>query len=47
LKEAGELDLPNITRYVISEVEQRLVHKAPIRPFFLRWSEQGHIRERL
>ncbi len=47
LKEAGELDLPNVTRYVISEVEQRLVNKAANRPFFLRWSPEGSVRERL
>lgn len=47
LKEASELDLPNITRFVISEIEQRLVKKAANRPFFLRWSAEGHVRERL
>ncbi len=47
LAEAAELDLPNVTRYVISEVEARLVQRASIRPFMLSWSPQGHRRERL
>jgi 8-oxo-dGTP pyrophosphatase MutT (NUDIX family) len=47
LPEASELDLPNVTRYVISEVEARLVRKEELRPFFLRWSNNGHVRERI
>lgn len=47
LEEASELDLPNVTRYVISEVEQRLVDGKTLKPFFLRWSRQGHQRERI
>ena len=47
LQEASELDLPNVTRYVISEVEQRLIDKKRLKPFFLRWARSGHIRERI
>ena len=47
LTEAAELDLPNITRYVISEIEARLVQREALRPFFLRWSRQGHINDRI
>ena len=47
LKEAGELDLPNVTRFVISEVEARLVRKEALRPFHLYWSKNAHVRSRL
>jgi 8-oxo-dGTP pyrophosphatase MutT (NUDIX family) len=47
LKEAGELDLPNVTRFVISEVEARLVREEALRPFHLYWSDKGHVRSRL
>ena len=47
LPEVAELDLPNVTRFVISEVEARLVRQEAIRPFYLYWSENGHVRERL
>lgn len=47
LSEAGELDLPNVTRYVISEIEARLVRREDPRPFMLRWSPKGHVRERI
>jgi 8-oxo-dGTP pyrophosphatase MutT (NUDIX family) len=47
LAEAVALDLPNVTRFVISEVEARLVRQEPLRPFHLYWSPSGHVRERL
>ncbi|MDZ4761161.1 MAG: NUDIX hydrolase [Alphaproteobacteria bacterium] len=47
LAQVAELDLPNVTRYVISEVEARLVRRETLRPFMLRWSAKGHVRERL
>jgi 8-oxo-dGTP pyrophosphatase MutT (NUDIX family) len=47
LKEAGELDLPNVTRFVISEVEARLLRGEALRPFHLYWAETGHVRSRL
>ncbi len=47
LAEAAELDLPNVTRFVISEVEARLVGKSEERPFHLYWTQAGHVRERI
>jgi 8-oxo-dGTP pyrophosphatase MutT (NUDIX family) len=47
LAEVAALDLPNVTRFVISEVEARLVRQENARPFYLYWSETGHVRERL
>lgn len=47
LDEVAKLDLPNVTRYVISEVEARLMRDEQLRPFFLRWSAEGHVRERI
>lgn len=47
LPEVAELDLPNVTRFVISEVEARLTGDA-VRPFYLYWAaEGGHVRERI
>ena len=47
LPEVAGLDLPNVTRFVISEVEARLVRKESLRPFHLYWTEAGHVRERI
>lgn len=47
LAEVANLDLPNVTRFVISEVEARLVKQEALRPFYLYWSQSGHVRERL
>ncbi len=47
LPEVAELDLPNVTRFVISEVEARLVRQEAARPFYLYWAESGHVRERI
>jgi 8-oxo-dGTP pyrophosphatase MutT (NUDIX family) len=47
LAEVATLDLPNVTRFVISEVEARLVRQEAVRPFYLYWSPAGHVRERL
>jgi 8-oxo-dGTP pyrophosphatase MutT (NUDIX family) len=47
LAEAGELDLPNVTRFVISEVEARLVKEQVVKPFHLYWTQSGHVRERI
>jgi 8-oxo-dGTP pyrophosphatase MutT (NUDIX family) len=41
------LDLPNVTRFVISEVEARLVRNEAAKPFYLYWSESGHVRSGL
>lgn len=47
LAEVRELDLPNVTRFVISEVEARLLGQEEHRPFHLYWTQQGHVRERI
>jgi 8-oxo-dGTP pyrophosphatase MutT (NUDIX family) len=47
LAEVSQLDLPNVTRFVISEVEARLVRQETLRPFYLYWSPTGHVRERI
>jgi len=47
LGEVAQLDLPNVTRFVISEVEARLVKHEALKPFHLYWTQDGHVRERL
>ncbi len=47
LAEVSGLDLPNVTRFVISEVEARLTGQSPIKPFHLYWTQSGHVRERI
>ncbi len=47
LPEVADLDLPNVTRFVISEVEARLVKQEALRPFHLYWAPSGHVRERI
>lgn len=47
LAEVAKLDLPNVTRFVISEAEARLVRQEGLRPFYLYWAPTGHVRERL
>jgi 8-oxo-dGTP pyrophosphatase MutT (NUDIX family) len=47
LAEVADLDLPNVTRFVISEVEARLAGQALIKPFHLYWTQTGHVRERI
>jgi 8-oxo-dGTP pyrophosphatase MutT (NUDIX family) len=47
LQEVAVLDLPNVTRFVISEVEARLVRQEAAKPFYLYWAESGHVRERI
>jgi len=47
LAEVAGLDLPNVTRFVISEVEARLTGKGEERPFHLYWTQSGHGRERI
>jgi 8-oxo-dGTP pyrophosphatase MutT (NUDIX family) len=47
LAEVANLDLPNVTRFVISEVEARLLKREALRPFYLYWAPSGHVRERL
>lgn len=47
LAEVAELDLPNVTRFVISEIEARLAGGEQTEPFFLYWNAGGHTRERI
>ncbi len=47
LAEVAQLDLPNVTRFVIAEVEARLVDRQALKPFHLYWTQDGHVRERL
>jgi 8-oxo-dGTP pyrophosphatase MutT (NUDIX family) len=45
-EDALRLDLPNVTRFVLGEVQARLKGE-PLRPPFLRWTRQGHRADRL
>lgn len=47
LAEVAELDLPNVTRFVISEIEGRLAGAEQADPFYLYWTQGGHVRERI
>ena len=47
LSEALELDLPNVTRFMLHEIDARLTAKTPVRPPFLRWTRTGHSADRL
>ena len=47
LPEVAALDLPNVTRFVISEVEARLVRQEAAKPFYLYCAESAHVRERI
>jgi 8-oxo-dGTP pyrophosphatase MutT (NUDIX family) len=46
LADAFALDLPNVTRFVLGEVQERLKGE-PLRPPFLRWTRTGHKTDRL
>jgi 8-oxo-dGTP pyrophosphatase MutT (NUDIX family) len=46
--EAMDLDLPNVTRFILGEVAARIKEpKALHRPSFLRWTKAGHRMDRL
>ena len=48
LKDALHLDLPNVTRFMLGEIEERLEKPDPDRgPPFLRWTRSGHLAQRL
>lgn len=47
LAEVAGLDLPNVTRFVIAEIEARLTGAEQADPFFLYWTQGGHVRERI
>ena len=49
LKDAMALDLPNVTRFMIGEIDERLAQGDPdaLRPPFLRWTPAGHSQDRI
>jgi 8-oxo-dGTP pyrophosphatase MutT (NUDIX family) len=47
LAEVADLDLPNVTRFVISEIEAKLAGNEQADPFYLYWTQSGHVRERI
>ena len=47
LKDALELDLPNVTRFMLGEIEERLTKKDDLGPPFLRWTRSGHSADRI
>lgn len=48
LKDALHLDLPNVTRFMLGEVEERLEKPDQEHgPPFLRWTRSGHLTDRL
>ena len=48
LKDALDLDLPNVTRFMLGEIEERIDKPSLNRgPPFLRWTRSGHTTDRL
>lgn len=48
LKDTQDLDLPNVTKFMLAELQYRLDNPDdPDGPPFLRWTKGGHSRERL
>ena len=47
LADAMHLDLPNVTRFMLGEIEQRLTRPGDLRPPFLRWTRSGHSSDRI
>lgn len=47
LKDALSLDLPNVTRFMLGEIEERLTKKDDLGPPFLRWTRSGHSADRI
>ena len=47
LDEALALDLPNVTRFMLGEIEERLTRKEDMKPPFLRWTRSGHSTDRI
>jgi 8-oxo-dGTP pyrophosphatase MutT (NUDIX family) len=47
-EEALTLDLPNVTRFVLGEIAERLARQGErVGPPFLRWTRSGHRMDRL
>lgn len=47
LRDAGDLDLPSVTRFMLSEIETRLESSRTVDPPFLRWTRSGNSAERI
>lgn len=47
LRDALDLDLPNVTRFMLAEIEERLAKKDDLGPPFLRWTRSGHLTDRI
>ena len=47
LKDALDLDLPNVTRFMLGEIEARLNKNSDPGPPFLRWTRTGHSADRI
>ena len=47
LKDAMALDLPNVTRFMLGEIEERLRKNDDLGPPFLRWTRGGHSADRI
>ena len=47
LDESLELDLPNVTRFMLGEIGERLAGNGTGGPPFLRWTRTGHTTDRI
>lgn len=47
LKDALDLDLPNVTRFMLGEIEARLTSNEDPGAPFLRWTRSGHSTDRI
>lgn len=47
LKDAMALDLPNVTRFMLGEIDARLTKNDDLGPPFLRWTRSGHSTDRI
>ncbi|MEL6858420.1 MAG: NUDIX hydrolase [Pseudomonadota bacterium] len=47
LRDALALDLPNVTRFMLGEIEERLEKRDDLGPPFLRWTRTGHSADRI
>lgn len=47
LNDSMDLDLPNVTRFMLGEIGERLKGKTDLRPPFLRWTRSGHSSNRI
>lgn len=47
LVDSMDLDLPMVTRFMLSEIEARLTAKSEVRPAFVYWQRGAHKRDRI